>query len=90
MKTSLPPIGDVTIGEGRGKLGNRITIIAGVAPLAEVHADQEEMKAGVRKLFGGAGSGDHFILNLAAYPHKNMEETKAVVDECRKYQRMSI
>ena len=85
---TVPPIGDVTLAEGRELLGDRITIIAGVAPLADVHADSETVQRGVRGLLAGAPS-DHLILGLTAYPHKNMEQTKAVLEECRPYQRPS-
>ena len=85
---TVPPIGDVTIAEGRRKLGDGVTIIAGVAPLAEVDAEPETMRRGVRELFEQGGEGDHFVLTLVAYPHKTMEQTKAVVDECRKYQQV--
>jgi hypothetical protein len=30
-----------------------------------------------------AGPGDHFILNVAGYPNRTMEQTKFVVDCCR-------
>jgi hypothetical protein len=85
---TVPPIGDVTIAAGRERLGDGITIIAGVAPLADVHADAATMRQGVKELFEGAPR-DHLILSLAAYPHKTVEQTRAVLDECRKYQRPS-
>ena len=85
---TVPPIGDVTIAEGRERLGGTVTIIAGVAPLADVHADPATVREGVRELFEGAPR-DHLILSLAAYPHKTIEQTRAVVEECRKYQRAS-
>ena len=85
---TTPPIGDVTLAEGRELLGNRITIIAGVAPLADVHADPATVRQGVEALLAGAPR-DHLILGLTAYPHKNMEQTKAVLEECRPYQRPS-
>jgi hypothetical protein len=81
---TVPPIGDVTIAEGREMLGDAITIIAGVAPLAEVHADRETVQRGVRELLEDAPR-DHLVLSLAAYPHKTMAQTRAVLDECRKY-----
>jgi hypothetical protein len=80
---TVPPIGDVTIADGRERLGDRITIIAGVAPLADVHADTDTVREGVRELCEGAPR-DHLILNLAAYPHKTIAQTRAVVEECRR------
>ncbi len=83
---TVPPIGNVTVQDGRRLLGNRITIIAGVAAMADESWDPETMRAGVRQLFTDARPGDHFILGLAAYPHRTMAQTQAVVAECRKHQ----
>lgn len=87
---TVPPTGNVTVAEGRRLLGDRITIIAGVGVLGEESWDLEHVKAEVRQLFADAGRGDHLILCLAAYPHGTMEQTKAVVDECRKYQALPL
>ncbi len=87
---TVPPTGNVTVAEGRRLLGDRITIIAEVGVLGEESWDLEHVKAEVRQLFADAGRGDHFILSLAAYPHRTMEQTKAVVDECRKYQTLAL
>ena len=87
---TVPPTGNVTVAEGRRLLGDRITIIAGVGVLGEESWDLEHVKAEVRQLFADAGRGDHLILCLAAYPHRTMEQTKAVVDECRKYQALPL
>jgi hypothetical protein len=86
---TVPPIGNVTVKHGRQLLGNQITIIAGVAPLADETWDLETMRAGVRQLCMDAQPGDHFVLCLVAYPHRTMAETRAVVEECRKYQRLT-
>jgi uroporphyrinogen-III decarboxylase len=86
---SVPPIGNVTVAEGRRLLGDRITIITGSSSaMAQVKWDPEHMKAAIRRLFTDAGAGDHFILNIAAYPHRTMEQTRAVVEQCRKYQKI--
>jgi len=79
---TTPPIGDVSIAQGRELLGDRITVIAGVAPLADVHSDPETVREGVEALLA-VDPRDHLILGLTAYPHKNMEQTRAVLDECR-------
>lgn len=86
---TVPPIGDVSVAEGRRRLGDRVTIIAGVAPLADARWDPDAVKQGVARLFEGCGTGDHLILNLTAYPHKTMAQTAAVLEECRAYQRPS-
>jgi uroporphyrinogen-III decarboxylase len=87
---TVPPTGNATVAEGRRLLGDRITIIAGVGVLGEQSWDPQHVKAEVGRLFADAGRGDHFILCLAAYPHRTMEQTKAVVGECRKYQTLPL
>jgi hypothetical protein len=87
---TVPPTGNVTVAEGRRLLGDRITIIAGVGVLGEESWDVEHVKAEVGQLFPDTGDGDHLILCLAAYPHRTMEQTRAVVDECRKYQTLPL
>lgn len=82
---SEPPIGDVTIGLGRKLLGDRITIIAGLGLLADPMYDRAAVRAGIRRMFAEAAPGDHFILGLAAYPHRTMEQTRFVVDCCREF-----
>jgi len=80
---TTPPVGDVTIAHGQRELGDRITVIAGVAPLAEPEAGAEQMRAAVRDFLSGPIRTDRLILNLAAYPHKTMAQTAAVAAECR-------
>ncbi|OQB37777.1 MAG: hypothetical protein BWY09_01521 [Candidatus Hydrogenedentes bacterium ADurb.Bin179] len=45
--------------------------------------DRAAVRASVRQMIGEAEGGDHFILNLAAYPNRTMEETRFVADCCR-------
>ena len=94
---TVPPIGNVTVAEGRralapyrigAGLGDRITIIASMGgAMAEVAWDPERMRVWVRQIFQDAHPEDHFILGLPAYPHRTMAETRAVREECRRYQR---
>jgi len=83
---TIPPIGDVTIAEGRRKLGDKISIIAGAAPLSGNMDDRTAAADTIREMFEGAGEGDRFVVGIAAYPDKTMEQTQFIVDECRKYQ----
>jgi hypothetical protein len=86
---TVPPVGNVTVAEGRRLLGDRITIITGSSSaMGQVRWDVEHMKAAIRRLFADAGRGDHFILSIAAYPHRTMTQTRAVAEECRKYQKI--
>jgi len=85
---TVPPTGNVTVAEGRRMLGDRITILAGVGQLAPATWDLERVRSGVRQLYEDARPGDHFVVSVAAYPHRTMQQTRAVVDECRKYHRL--
>ena len=84
---TVPPIGDVTVAEGRRLLGDRITIMAGLAPLALDMSDQETAADTIREMFEQAAPGDHFIMNVIAYPDKTMAQTAFAVAECKKHQR---
>ena len=84
---TIPPIGNVTVRDGRRRLGDGITIIAGLVQLFG-SMDGTAWKDGIREMFEGAAPGDHFILGLAADPEKTMEQTRLLLDECRKYQQL--
>jgi hypothetical protein len=85
---TIPPIGDVTIAEGRRRLGRDITIFAGLMQLAGDMSDRQAVARSIRRMFEEATPGDHFILGLAGEPEKTMEQTAFIVNECRKHQRM--
>jgi len=80
---TIPPIGNVTVAEGRRLLGNRITIMAGLPQLAGPMDDRAAVRADIHQMIREAGDGDHFILSLAAYPNRSMEQTKFVAGCCR-------
>lgn len=84
---TIPPLGDVTVGEGRRALGNRITIMAGVQQLAEPMDDRAATRASIHAMIHEAEPWDHFILSVAGYPHRTMEQTRFVVDCCRELSR---
>lgn len=84
---TIPPIGDVTVAEGRRLLGDRITIFAGLVQLFGNMDDRDAVARSIAAMFEGSGRGDHFILGLAGDPEKTMAETQFVLDECRKHQR---
>ena len=84
---TIPPVGDVTIAEGRKKLGDRITIMAGLSQLSENIFDRDAVASGIQTMFEEAAPGNHFVFLLGAYPDKTMEDMAFVVEECRKYQR---
>jgi hypothetical protein len=80
---TIPPIGNVTVADGRRALGERITIMAGVNQLAGPMDDRAAVRADIHQMIRDAGAGDHFILGVAGYPNRTMEQTRFVVDCCR-------
>ena len=80
---TIPSIGNVTVADGRLLLGNRITIIAGLQQLAGPMDDRAAVQASIRQMIREAAPGDHFIMNVAGYPNRTMEQTRFVVDCCR-------
>jgi hypothetical protein len=80
---TIPPTGNVTVAEGRKVLGDRITIIAGVQQLAGPMDDRAAVRTDIHRMIGEAKPWDHFILNVAGYPNRTMEQTRFVVDCCR-------
>jgi len=84
---NIPPTGDVTIRDGRRLLGDKITITVGAAPM-EVNMDDRVAADTICEMFAGAGVGDHFIIIVAAYPHKTIEQTQFILNECRKYTKL--
>jgi len=80
-----PPIGDVTIADGRKALGERIAICGGVAAMSDERWDPGAMRESIGELFAGIGVEDRIILSLAAYPHRTVRQMREVVEECRKY-----
>jgi hypothetical protein len=86
---TTPPIGNVTIAEGRRSLGDRITIITSPYVMADTRWDPVAVRESLRHEFAQAGAGDHFIMGLAAYPHRTMAQTKFVADCCREFGKLS-
>lgn len=82
---TVPPLGDATVAQGRRTLGDRITIIAGVQQLAEPMDDLAAVRESIRHMIGEASEGEHFVLNVAAYPHRTIEQTRFVVNCCREF-----
>jgi len=88
---TVPPIGNVTVAEGRKLLGPNITIITGfssVKQLAHNSEQRAEAASCIETLFREADPGNRFIMNLSAEPCNTMEDLMFIVQECRKNQRM--
>ncbi len=80
---TIPPTGDVTVAEGRAALGDRITIIASVEQLSGPMDDRLAVRESIHRMIDEARPWDHFILNVAGYPHRTVEQMRFVVDCCR-------
>jgi uroporphyrinogen-III decarboxylase len=80
---TIPPLGDVTIAEGRQALGDRITIMAGLQQLEGPMDDRDAVRASIHQTIREAMPWDHFILNVAFYPHRTLEQTRYAIDCCR-------
>lgn len=80
---TIPPVGNVTVAQGRKALGDRITIMAGVQQLAGPMHDLAAVRSSIHQMIREAQPWDHFILGVAGYPNRTMEQTKFVVDCCR-------
>lgn len=80
---TIPPVGNVTVAQGRKVLGDRITIIAGVEQLPGPMDDLAAVRASIHDMIREGEPWDHFILNVVAYPNRTMAQTKFVVDYCR-------
>ena len=80
---TVPPVGNVTVAEGRRLLGDRITIHAGVDQLAGPMDDLDAVRGNIHQMIGEAEPWDHFTLGIAGYPNRTIEQTRFVVDCCR-------
>jgi hypothetical protein len=80
---TTPPLGNVTVADGRQLLGDRITIMVGVNELAGPMDNRKAVRENIHRMIRDAAPGDHFILGVAGYPNRTMEQTKFVVDCCR-------
>jgi len=80
---TIPPVGNVTIADGRRLLGDRITIFTGIDQLSGPMDDYKAVRSSIHKMIKEASPWDHFILAVVCYPNRTMEQTKFVVDCCR-------
>ena len=86
----VPPIGNITIAEGKEKLGSKITIITSLVQLCGNMDDREAVRASIAEMFEEAAPGDNIVFGLAPEPVKDMEETAFVANVCKQYQRRII
>lgn len=81
---TVPPLGNVTVGEGRRLLGDRITIIAGL-PHGAWQDDRNAAREIIQGMLREAGPRDHFILKISppfGY-HPRLEQIRFIVECCR-------
>lgn len=84
---TTPPLGDVTIAEGRELLGSKITIIPGFVQLFGNMDDRAAVADSVHAMLDEAGPGDHFLPVLAADPEKTLEDMAFIVEVCRQHEK---
>ncbi len=80
---TVPPVGNVTIAEGRPLLGEGIAIIAGVEALSGPMDDRRAVRESVHRMVREAHSSGGVVLSVAGYPNRTVEQTQFVVDCCR-------
>ena len=80
---TIPPIGDVTIAEGRKALGENMTIMAGLQQLPGPMDDLPAVRESIHAMVAEAGSGKDFALLTAGYPNRTIEQMRFVIDCCR-------
>lgn len=77
---TIPPIGNVTVKEGRKLLCEKITIITGGVDVSRSLYDRTAIRKEIYQLSKEAEPYDHFIIRIAGYPNRTIEETKFAVD----------
>jgi hypothetical protein len=85
---TVPPIGNVTIAQGRPLLGPDITIFAGLSSLLGLMTDRPTAARAVRQLYHDGRPGRRLIFCLAAEPNRTMADHAFLAAECRKYQHL--
>ena len=82
---TVPPLGDVTIAEGKQLLGPRITIIPALIQLFGDMSDRTAVEESIRVMCEEVRPGDNVIFGLAPDPEHTMEETIFVAEACKRY-----
>lgn len=80
-----PPLGDVTIREGRQKLGEKI-IFASFIQMFVLGVDRDWVRESVRQMFEEAAPGTNIIFGIGGDQTKTMDDMKFLREECRQYQ----
>lgn len=83
----VPPIGDVTIAQGRERLGRGIAIFASLVQMSGSLVNRAAVAESLRAMAADAVRAGCVVLNISADPGKTMAETGFVADECRKWLR---
>ena len=80
---TIPPIGDVTIAEGRKALGENMTIMAGLQQLPGPMDDLPAVRESIHAMIAEAGAGKDFAILTAGYPNRTIDQMRFVIDCCR-------
>ena len=80
---TIPPIGDVTIAEGRKALGENMTIMAGLQQLPGPMHDRAAVRESIHAMIAEAGAGKDFAILTAGYPNRTIDQMRFVIDCCR-------
>jgi len=80
---TIPPIGDVTVAQGREALGEDMTIMAGLQQLPGPMDDLPDVRESIHAMIAEAGDGKDFALLTAGYPNRTIEQMRFVIDCCR-------
>lgn len=80
---TIPPTGDVSVAAGRKALGDRITIMVGVEQLPGPMDDRAAVRESIHAMIREGEPWDHFMLGVAGFPNRTIEQTRFVVDCCR-------
>ena len=60
------------------------SIIAGISPVSSMETDLSSLKNEIGELYANLDTKDCLIMNVAGYPHRNMEISRFFVEESRK------
>lgn len=84
----IPPMGDVTIAEGKALLGPKIVLLPSFVQMCDRLDDRAAVAESIHAMFDDAAPGDNVIMGIAPDPEKTMEEMSFVVQEAKKQQRL--
>jgi hypothetical protein len=79
-----PPVGNVTLDDGRRLLGDAIGIIASVPAISDPVYDEKQILESVAALYARGRGDSRLSLALPAYPHRTMSQTAFIAEACKR------